>query len=46
MLSHIEGSGSKRVREQNLQAVINGYAQDYDDLARFFERAIEARADL
>jgi len=34
------GRGSRRVREQYLVAVIQGYQQNYEPLARFFEEAL------
>jgi len=41
-----EGRGSKMIRAQYLNAVISGYDQKYDDLARFFLEAARLRADL
>lgn len=41
-----EGRGSWKVRKQYLAAVVKGYAQDYGDLERFFERAIRLREAL
>lgn len=40
------GAGSKRVREEYLQAVRRGYDQRYDVLARFFEEAVLLRETL
>ena len=40
------GTGSKRVREEYLQAVRRGYDQRYEDLARFFEDAVLVRETL
>jgi cell filamentation protein len=41
-----EGRASRKVREDYLLSVVKGYAQDYEDLARFFERAIRLREIL
>jgi hypothetical protein len=40
------GTGSKRVREEYLQAVRRGYDQRYEALARFFEGAVLLRDAL
>lgn len=42
-LYRFTGKGSRRVREEYLSAVVQGYAQNYEPLARFFEDAVLAR---
>lgn len=39
------GRGSRRNKETYLQAVIGGYAQNYEPLTRFFAEALERRLD-